>query len=70
MGLGGGGLLTTNANLQSFGYFGRVQALTNGTTLVGTTWRLGVTDNGSSANPANGGFPVDLAVTTPYQVVE
>ena len=67
-GSGGGGLLTTNAN--GFGYFGRVQAFTNGTTLVGTTWRLGVTDNGSSANPANGGFPVDLAVNTPYQVVE
>ncbi len=66
-GSGGGGLATTNAN--GYGYCGRVQAFTNGTILP-NTWRLGVTDNGLSANPNNGGFPVDLAVNTPYQVVE
>jgi hypothetical protein len=46
-----------------------VQAFTNGTILP-NTWRLGVTDNGSSTQPANGGFPVDLATNVPYQVVE
>lgn len=51
------------------GYFGRVQAFTNGT-VVPNTWRLGVTDNTLSSNPANGGYPVDLALNTPYQVVE
>ena len=52
-----------------YGYCGRVQAFTNGT-VVPNTWRLGVTDNALAANPAGGGFPVDLAVNTPYQVVE
>lgn len=66
-GSGDGSLLTTNAN--GYGYFGRIQAFTNGTA-VGNTWRLGVTDNGQSTNSPNGGFPVDLAVNTPYQVVE
>jgi hypothetical protein len=51
------------------GYCGRVQAFTAGTILP-NTWRLGVTDNGAAANPADGGFPVDLALNTPYQVVE
>lgn len=51
------------------GYFGRIQAFTNGT-VVPNTWRLGVTANTLSANPANGGYPVDLALNTPYQVVE
>jgi hypothetical protein len=52
-----------------YGYCGRVQAFTNGT-VVPNTWRLGVTDNVLATNLANGGFPVDLAVNTPYQVVE
>jgi uncharacterized repeat protein (TIGR01451 family) len=52
-----------------YGYCGRVQAFTNGTVLP-NTWRLGVTDNVLATNLANGGFPVDLAVNTPYQVVE
>jgi len=52
-----------------FGYFGRVQAFTNGS-VQPNTWRLGVTDNAKATNNANGGFPVDLAVNTPYQVVE
>lgn len=51
-----------------YGYFGRVQAFTNGTVLGGT-WRLGVTDNAKTTNNGTG-FPVDLAVNTPYQVVE
>ena len=51
------------------GYFGRLQAFTNGTVLP-KTWRLGVTDNNLSTNKADGGFPVDLALNTPYQVVE
>ena len=53
----------------SKGFFGRVQAFTNGTVLP-RTWRLGVTANGSATNAANGGFPMDLALNTPYQVVE
>jgi hypothetical protein len=53
----------------SKGFFGRVQAFTNGTVLP-RTWRLGVTANGSATNAANGGFPVDLALNTQYQVVE
>ncbi len=56
-------------NFTGLGYCGRVQAFTNGTILP-NTWRLGVTDNGSAANPANGGFPVDLATNVSYQVVE
>jgi len=56
-------------NFTGLGYCGRVQAFTNGAILP-NTWRLGVTDNGSAANPANGGFPVDLATNVPYQVVE
>jgi len=51
------------------GYFGRIQAFTNGT-VVPNTWRLGVTANTLSANPANGGYPVDLALNTPYRIVE
>lgn len=51
------------------GYFGRIQAFTNGTVLP-NTWRLGVTANGAAANPADGGYPVDLALNTPYQVIE
>jgi hypothetical protein len=51
------------------GYFGRIQAFTNGTMLP-KTWRLGVTANNLSVNPADGGYPVDLALNTPYQVVE
>jgi Immunoglobulin domain len=53
----------------SKGFFGRVQAFTNGTVLP-RTWRLGVSANGSPTNAANGGYPVDLALNTPYQVVE
>jgi len=68
------GYLTNNSspgftNFAGLGYCGRVQAFTNGTILP-NTWRLGVTDNGSSTQPANGGFPVDLATNVPYQVVE
>jgi hypothetical protein len=51
------------------GYCGRVQAFTNNTVLP-NTWRLGVTDNALATNLGDGGFPVDLAVNTPYQVVE
>ena len=48
------------------GYFGRVQALTNGTILP-NTWRLGVSDNASAVATAT--FPQDLATNVPYQVV-
>ena len=58
---------TTNFN--GFGFCGRVQAFTNGTVLP-RTWRLGVSDNVLSTNAPDGGFPVDLALNTPYQVVE
>jgi hypothetical protein len=51
------------------GYCGRIQAFTNGTILP-NTWRLGVTDNVGATNKADGGYPVDLALNTPYQVVE
>lgn len=51
------------------GFFGRIQAFTNGTVLP-NTWRLGVTGGTSTVNPADGGYPVDLALNTPYQVVE
>jgi hypothetical protein len=51
------------------GYCGRVQAFTTNSVLP-NTWRLGVTANGAAANPLDGGFPVDLALNTPYQVVE
>ncbi len=51
------------------GFFGRVQAFTNGTVLP-NTFRLGVTANGAATNALDGGFPVDLALNTPYQVVE
>jgi len=57
----------TNAN--GYGYFGRVQAFTN-LSVQPNTWRLGVTDNAKGTNALDGGFPVDLAVNTPYQVVE
>ena len=53
----------------SKGFCGRIQAFTNGTILP-KTWRLGVTDNVNATNNADGGFPVDLALNTPYQVVE
>ena len=52
-----------------YGYCGRIQAFTN-STQVPNTWRLGVTDNTLATNLPDGGFPVDLAVNTPYQVVE
>jgi Immunoglobulin domain len=51
------------------GYFGRVQAFTNGSILP-NTWRIGATANGSGTNKADGGYPVDLALNTPYQIVE
>jgi hypothetical protein len=51
------------------GYCGRVQAFTNGTVLP-NTWRIGASANTLSTNAANGGYPVDLALNTPYQVVE
>jgi hypothetical protein len=53
----------------SKGYCGRIQAFTTNS-VVTNTWRLGVTDNTLAANPLNGGYPVDLALNTPYQVVE
>jgi hypothetical protein len=56
-------------NFAGWGYCGRIQAFTNFTVLP-NTWRLGVTDNSLSTNKADGGFPVDLALNTPYQVVE
>ena len=66
-----GGIAGTNAN--GYGYFGRVQALTNGSILP-NTWRLGVSDNTKSTNNNDGGWPsgggLDLAANTPYQVVE
>ena len=51
------------------GYFGRVMAFTGNTT-VPNTWRLGVAANGIATNAPGGGFPVDLALNTPYQIVE
>jgi hypothetical protein len=62
-----GSIATTNS--YGYGYCGRVQAFTNGT-IVPNTWRMGVTDNTLATNHADGGFPVDLGVNTPYQVVE
>jgi hypothetical protein len=53
------------------GYCGRIQAFTTNT-VVPNTWRLAVSDNASTATTApypNGGYPVDLALNTPYQVV-
>jgi len=57
-----------------YGYFGRVQALTNRSVLP-NTWRLGVSNNNFPTNANDGGWPssvggIDLAVNTPYQVVE
>jgi len=71
LGLPGGGPGSYFASFYNtdYGYCGRVQAFTNGTVLP-NTWRLGVTDNVLATNQADGGFPVDLAVNTPYQVVE
>jgi hypothetical protein len=68
---GGGSYFATFYNTASSGggFFGRVQALTNGTVLP-NTWRLGVSGNASATNQADGGYPVDLALNTPYQVVE
>jgi len=53
------------------GYVGKVLAFTNGTILP-NTWRMAVSGNATSGNtaPANGGYQVDLALNTPYQVVE
>jgi hypothetical protein len=51
------------------GYYGKIQAFTNGTALP-NTWRLGITANAQNTNSPDGGFPVDLALNTPYQVVE
>jgi len=51
------------------GFYGRIQAFTNGTVLP-NTWRLGASANTLGTNAANGGYPVDLALNTPYQVVE
>jgi hypothetical protein len=48
------------------GFFGRIQTLTNGTT-VPNTWRIGVSANASAT--ATKVCPVDLALNTPYQVV-
>lgn len=48
------------------GFFGRIQALTNGTVLP-NTWRLGISANASAT--ATKVAPVDLALNTPYQVV-
>jgi hypothetical protein len=65
---GAGGYFASFYN-NAFGYSGRVQAFTNGTVLP-NTWRLGVSGNKSSTNAADGGYPVDLALNTAYQVVE
>jgi uncharacterized repeat protein (TIGR01451 family) len=59
----------TTTNAEGYGFCGRVQAFTNGT-VVPNTWRMGVTDNTLGTNSPDGGFPVDLAVNTSYQVVE
>ena len=78
MGSGVFGEAGTNAN--GYGYFGRVQAFTN-LSVLANTWRLGVTDNAKGTNALDGGWPglgpgwpsgggLDLAVNTPYQVVE
>jgi len=50
------------------GYVGRILAFTNGTVLP-NTWRLAVAGNTASTAPVNGGYPVDLALNTAYQVV-
>ena len=50
------------------GYVGRVLAFTNGT-VSPKTWRLAVAGNSAATAPANGGYPADLALNTPYQVV-
>jgi hypothetical protein len=65
---GAGSYFATFYNTNS-GYVGRVLAFTNGTALP-NTWRLAVAGNSASTAPANGGYPVDLALNTPYQVVE
>ena len=67
------GYVTNNSspgftNFTGLGYSGRIQAFTNGSVLP-NTWRLGVTGNTLATNAANGGYPVDLALNTPYQVV-
>lgn len=51
------------------GYFGRVMAFTNGA-IQPNTWRIGVAGNTLSTNANDGGYPMDLALNTPYQVVE
>lgn len=48
------------------GFFGRIQALTNGT-VVPNTWRLGISANASAT--ATKVYARDLALNTPYQVV-
>lgn len=65
----GGGSYFASFYSSSKGYCGRLMAFTNGTVLP-NTWRIGVTGNTLSTNKADGGYPVDLALNTPYQVVE
>ena len=62
----GAGSYFATFNNVSAGFFGRIQALTNGTVLP-KTWRLGVSANASAT--ATKVYPVDLALNTPYQVV-
>lgn len=50
------------------GYCGRIQAFTSGSVLP-KTWRLGASANVLATNAPDGGYPVDLALNTPYQVV-
>jgi hypothetical protein len=52
------------------GYAGLISAFTSNT-IVPNTWRMAVSGSSAAAGaPSGGGFPVDLAVNTPYQVVE
>lgn len=53
------------------GFCGKTLAFTNFTVLP-KTWRVAASGNASVGNtaPANGGYPVDLALNTPYQIVE
>jgi len=67
-------MTNTSPLIFGYGYFGRVQALTNRSALP-NTWRLGVSNNQFPTNANDGGWPssvggIDLAVNTPYQVVE
>lgn len=62
---GAGSYFATFYNVAA-GFYGRIQALTNGTVLP-NTWRLGISAQVSAT--ATKVYPVDLALNTPYQVV-